>query len=876
MSDNIDIFQNGAAWVRADFHLHTKADKEFKYSGNDDNFCRLYVEQLKKQGIRIGVISNHNKFDSREFKELKKEALNNGIWLLPGVEFSLKDGFHIIIVFEETWYKNQSDDDNYVKNFLTAAFLGIENPSSRPYPNSKFDLGETVKELDEFKHDYFIILAHVDADNGLFRELKGRTLEAFIQQKAFEKVLAVQKSRDKTNYERLCRESGRQIACVESSDNAVAGIEGLGGGEGKVYLKIGDFNFDAVKYALMNPEYRVKKEPPAVTSSYIKSISFEGGLLRGVKIDFSSGLNNLIGIRGSGKSAVLELLRYALDIPLGDQAVDREYKEGLIKYVLGSGGKVTVEIFNKRGELYRIERIYGQKADIYKNENSSFNLQNSITLDAAFEQRPVYFGQKDLSNKSTDFEGDLIRKIIGSGLNDVREEIENKKREIQRIISELKRLKNLSELRKETEIKRDNAAHKLKTFEEKGIAGRLKRQTSFETDIIKVKDFKENVDSYVAELKILIDNNEFLINGDILPFSDEGKQFLGEMNEQIEELKREFSDLRVILGRSQAVSSNLKGILSRLVYEQNKLKEEFAEIKREIDTANLNSDDYIEIKKEFEISRLKLIEIDKSETARKELVSKLDTTLWQLDGLWQKEFKIFEKEVQRINIKAPKLSIEIKYKARKDKFLSKLKDDFKGSRIRTAVFKRISNEYADFIDIQKDNFQRFKDIITNEEQQSYFKKYFERHLYNLLTFRVDDEITINFDGKPLKDHSLGQRTSALILFLLTQEENVLIIDQPEDDLDNQTIYKDVIREIKKLKGTMQFIFATHNANIPVLGDSEMIIACEYAADKRIKTETGSIDSHSIQEKIIKIMEGGKEAFDIRKKIYEVWDKGDIK
>ena len=121
---------------------------------------------------------------------------------------------------------------------------------------------------------------------------------------------------------------------------------------------------------------------------------------------------------------------------------------------------------------------------------------------------------------------------------------------------------------------------------------------------------------------------------------------------------------------------------------------------------------------------------------------------------------------------------------------------------------------------------------------------------------------------------MGQRASALILFLLSQKENdILIIDQPEDDLDNQTIYDDVIREIKRLKGQMQFIFATHNANIPVLGDSEMLVACQYVPDNEIKIECGSIDCQNIQEKIIRIMEGGQEAFDIRKNIYKIWEDG---
>lgn len=74
---------------------------------------------------------------------------------------------------------------------------------------------------------------------------------------------------------------------------------------------------------------------------------------------------------------------------------------------------------------------------------------------------------------------------------------------------------------------------------------------------------------------------------------------------------------------------------------------------------------------------------------------------------------------------------------------------------------------------------------------------------------------------------------------------------------------------------MQFIFATHNANIPVLGDSEMLVACQYSATDKaeIVVESGSIDNRNIQEKIIQIMEGGKEAFDRRKSIYKIWEAG---
>ena len=122
----------------------------------------------------------------------------------------------------------------------------------------------------------------------------------------------------------------------------------------------------------------------------------------------------------------------------------------------------------------------------------------------------------------------------------------------------------------------------------------------------------------------------------------------------------------------------------------------------------------------------------------------------------------------------------------------------------------------------------------------------------------------------MRHHSLGQRASALILFVLSQQENdVIIIDQPEDDLDNQTIYEDVIKLIRSMKPNTQFIFATHNANFPVLGDSEQIISCIYS-DDAINITAGSIDCPQLQRQVVDIMEGGEEAFKQRKRIYETW------
>ena len=850
-----NVFQNGATWLRADFHLHTKADKEFAYSGADNDFVRLYIEQLKNQNIGIGIITNHNKFDKGEFIALRKKAKKECIGLFAGVEFSLKEGIHILIVFDDKWY--QGDTDN-ISKFLDKAFYGISNYDKPDYPNSKLDLKETVEALDEIGFDYFIALAHIDDRNGLFTVLQGRTRDAFIEQEAFRKVLSVQKSANAENYKLLCNLAKRKIAYVEGSDNAHGGIEAIGGGR-ITYLKIGDFNFEAIKYALTDLDYRVSpKDKPEITNSYIKSIEFEGGLLDQTSIDFSPELNTLIGIRGSGKSSILEIIRYTLGIPLSETSVDPRYKDGLIEHVLKSGGKSIVTIVTEHKEEYRIEKIYGQKEDIYKDGV----LKTGISIDGFFDY-PVYFGQKDLSNKDADFEADLIQRLIGTRLKPVQSKIEAKKREIGNLISEIGKLQNLNQLKKETTTLIENSKHQLELYKKKGVEEKLKQQTLFDTDVSKISQTTSGVSAYIEELNSIIVNHDYFFQQTISG-SELNKELFEEATKLLIELKAEFEKVKKIQS-----TSKLNDVLKKINAKKEGLKEEFAKIKREINTDTINPDNFLKINRQIDTAELKLKEIEKSEKKRKELQTLLLEKLTELNNFWLEEYKLLKVEVDRINEAESKLTIEVLFKDRRDKFLDKLKQVFRGSGIREAAYQEIESTFKDFIEIYKGS-AKLKDIL-NENQVVEFKNRFSENLESLLTFKVDNKIIINYNGKSLDKHSLGQRASALILFLLAQKENnVLIIDQPEDDLDNQTIYDEVIKELKKIKGNMQFIFATHNANIPVLGDSEKVVSCSYD-EKKISVHSGTIDNHQTQRFIVDIMEGGDEAFNRRKNIYSIWN-----
>ena len=126
------MFETGLQYVRADFHLHTCKDKEFIYSGEQNSFINDYVSALKEANINIGVITNHNKFDREEYKAIRKAAKKQDIFILPGVELTVKEGangIHTLIVFDpDEWFEN---GNNHIQTFLTAAFATIPNPENR-------------------------------------------------------------------------------------------------------------------------------------------------------------------------------------------------------------------------------------------------------------------------------------------------------------------------------------------------------------------------------------------------------------------------------------------------------------------------------------------------------------------------------------------------------------------------------------------------------------------------------------------------------------------------------------------------------------------------------------------------------------------------
>lgn len=868
-----ELFKHGSVWLKADFHLHTKADKEFKYTGEDNAFAGEYVAELKLQGIGVGVITNHNKFDKDEFSALSKKARKEEVLLLPGVELSVNDGangVHVLVVFSLQWLENGND---YINAAISAMFPG-KSKSEYEQENGRSDKNvlSVVEELDKVGRDYFLVFAHVEQRSGLWEEMKGGKLSDFTS-KRYEAVrqctLGFQKVRTRDYREKVKGWLGGWYpAEVEGSD--AKSIDQIGAKKEETWLKLGDYTFEAVKYALADSFHRLRAaKPEGFQRSSVKSIRFEGGILDGQQVNFSPELNALIGIRGSGKSSLLEAVRYALDIPFADKPIDKTYKESLVVHTLGSGGKVVLEAMDKHGQLYTINRRLNDLPEVFVEGQ----LQPGVAIRETVIHKPIYFGQKDLSSTGEGFEKDLVEKLVGERLQEVRDKAFAQQETVRGLLQRLMKLSDIAEKMTETRDKKQDAEFRLKVFKDNGIDDKLQKQTDFDVDQRKIKKVLMDARSFDRDLSELVDQFEDDLKNHLLYKSKQNADFFAEFFKAYQAVLNSFDVVKKERTALQTALQLLKAKEGEFAQLKQQQLDSFAETRRSLETElkqqgkTLNLEEYPELQSKIEKSTQLIAAYEKESQKSAEIKRELATGLSELNDLWHQEFKLIEAELTKVNTSQTALKISSEFKGDKTAFLEQSKSVFKGSRIREASLQTLVNSYSDFVQIYND-WDNAKTKLGGSTEV--FERYFNENMVHLLTWQVPNKFVIKYQGKELQHHSLGQRASALILFVLSQKDNdVVIIDQPEDDLDNQTIYNDVIKLIRELKPEIQFIFATHNANFPVLGDAEQVHACRYS-DEKMSLKSGSIDAPDIQQEIVDIMEGGEDAFNKRKEIYQIW------
>lgn len=904
---------HGADWRRIDFHLHSPGVKSFSCPNGADiqseagrrAVAAQYASQLRTAGISLCALTDYNGVHRDWFYPIRDEARSRGIIVFPGIELSLntgKCGLHILAIFEE-----DADLDG-INSFILSQ---DRNPSRALFSQDrthvdidpKFPVAEILQSL-RGRFKCLLIPAHPDGAKGLMQSMQpgeAAKLLSEVQPDAVEHCpqnvigqLVSTSLLDSTFFDRL--------AFVEFSDphriEDIGTRTGQDGTPRATYLKLSANDLSAIRLALHDRKTRlVIGSVPVTIHARVRRIEITGsGFLGNLAIAWNDDLNIVIGGRGAGKSALLESLRYALDMtPYADQP----YREELIRHALGSGGKVSLIMErpggNGRPMRYRVERVLDEDPRVYDMGSQMIVPVHPSDL-LGPEARPTIFGQREIYavSGSDEFRLRLLDDLIGDEARrlsgEVRSCIEGVAENSRRILDAKRTLAKREEHRQRMQT----IEHEIAFYEKHGLAEKLKYATALRGDgqvLTGSLNALKNAQQVWCDAQDRIASPLSSTIRDLTKGKSSQKQILNNAATVIEKLAEELHRLfSAGLDRIDAASRELESLVTQWKAGIRPLEDEINKIKQEAHTESLDPDRLLRLTEEKAALGPLIDELNRVDTGLAQLRKTRSNLLADLQDRRLAEHTLRRQRADAIGKQlGDRLRLTVEYKGQREEYRQRLASLLRGSGVSADAIQKIaesngtdgltlatstrggSAELQSRFGVTSGMSERVVKWLTDEESR----------LFDLETLIPHDslqlELKVEGEYRPLDKLSVGQRSTAVLLLLFALEERVMILDQPEDDLDNRFVYEDIVSILRQQKGLVegskrrQVIAATHNANIPVLGDAELVLALDAREGRAHIIHRGSIDEKETRGLIKQIMEGGEEAFRRRAEKYGwVW------
>lgn len=613
-------------------------------------------------------------------------------------------------------------------------------------------------------------------------------------------------------------------------------------------------------------------------------------------IDFNPQLNAIIGGRGSGKSSILQFLRGVLnkkeDLE-GLEEILQNFKDFFKKEDKGKGvlkENTLIDIYFIRNEIeYKISYSGNSNERIIERLNIENGVYEKVTDEGFIE----FFQLEQYSQKQIF--------SIAQKPNSLRNRIDNAIPETSGI---WERHNQLSKDYQSTnaEVQALNQAVSTKgrlTTEIKDLQGKIHLlQQSGIADLITQRQFllkqQDIVDKYFEINKkipsIILDTKGKLEA--LIPF--EGlhidESYRDNILELIQPIRNRIDSILALLEISQCelqeiIQQQYALIQTSPLYEKIKENDNaFNQKKQELEEKGVTDIvDFETYTKQLKLKEEELATIIGKEVTINQRKADITEILLEYIKNRKKLTEAREKFIESI-IGTNKIRIIIHPFADKQDFENQFRNIIKKeTRYDLGIEKAISLVYSrgDILT----NLQNFKTKlhkIHNGIEQDEFDGHFTRLIQELSPNQMDlidlllpeDEIEMQYENRKgnyssLAIASAGQKTTAILTFILSFGSTPLILDQPEDDLDNRLVYDLIVDRIRAIKDKRQIIIVTHNANIPVNGDAEYVISlASESRNLKIQAE-GSIESTQVKNEICDVMEGGISAFKIRAARYNL-------
>jgi len=617
----------------------------------------------------------------------------------------------------------------------------------------------------------------------------------------------------------------------------------------------------------------------------LKSLSVVGGFLDGMNIEFADGLNCLIGHRGTGKTTVLEFVRYALDeFPRDDGGQARKRVEALVRSNLGDG-RIRLALETRDGLEYTIDRSASGEPMVLTADGQPTDVRiNSAGIFSA-----DIFSQNEVENiaDSPQSQLELIDRFAAAEIA-----------EVNRKVADLR-------------AKLDANTNAIVTHDQQfsGLANEVGELQFIES---KIKSLAEDENAQ-TDGEVNLAQQQRALRGRETQAVTEAGELIGKYSQWLHDSRGQFVqgiqaafDEAMFEGPNGKLMSRIHETLKRIGVKLDRLFDQAAadvdsggrdleELARKLQEAHQQQElTFRDLIAKHNHARGVATERAELEKKRNEVLAKdrrkadlqrrLDQLRREREGvavalseLWDERFKIRQRVANWINEGATSpIRVRIDQCGDRSGYMQALAGWMKGY---VSQYNPTAKKIADYIppaDLLRivregrlDELQAQAELSENQASKAMEALGRLEVQMQLDAIELADLPRIELlEGEQWRNSlelSTGQKCTTILPILLLESHNPLLVDQPEDNLDNRYIFDTVVSAIHRVKPNRQIILITHNPNIPVLGEASAVYVLTSDGERSRLANQGSVDD--CKTEIINLLEGGKEAFVRRKDRY---------
>lgn len=861
----MEQINSGSEWRKWDLHFHTPSSYDY---GDKSVTNSKIIEVLSEKEISVVAITDHHIIDIDRITELQELGKLKNITVLPGIEF-LSDAkgkvpIHFIGIFSEKC--NMKHIWGQIENKTNLSKIEGENKKECEVYCHLEDTIKLVKELGG------VVTIHAGEKTNSIENITHSLPHGEAQKTEIANLVDIYelgKVDDKKGYLDIVFPAiKKHIPMIICSDNHNVNKYII---KENCWIKA-DCTFEGLKQVIFEPTQRVRIQTlkPHEKAGYqvIDSVSISHSNFLSQMIYLNQNLNSIIGGRSTGKSVLLGAIAKKLNC-------DKEVKFGNEEYTKFVEGVVANIIVKwKDGEINNDRNIeYFPQSYMYrlaKNKNNELDrlvegiVKQDSPSDSLISEYQLFSSENNTRitnniNKLFQLHDNLIRHR--SLLKETGDE-KGIKYEIEKLGNELQESKKKIKI-SDVEL---NEYSKLKFR----LDELTDKNEHIEKQVLKVQSLK-------AKLFVNTD-----IDYDLVSLDDENKKAIKDSFKNIhEKFQTEWSDEidRVLYLNHKRIEDNKKSILE---IEENNVYIKGIE-------AFVSNKQYKESEEKLKIQKLKLTELQVIKKEMDDLDSQINSLKSSVKESHRSYFKKIESIKERLSIARGKLQIKASARLNEQGFrellsLSVNQQSQQGQKIVNTQI----NSTEEFFAASHDIFEKLlKQIVTLKGGNTHIGLC--QKLLSTNFFEISYDIIYEDTFRQMSE---GKKAFVVLILLLdfSNKDCPILIDQPEDDLDNRAIYKDLVRYLKSKKKERQIILVTHNPNIVVGADSELIIVAnqngtdtpnknsskfQYVSGSLENTKSYNchvkitLEAQGIKEHVCEILEGGNEAFKKREIKYAI-------